>query len=425
MNFKHSPRENKYLQINFLFLFPLALIILYIMLGAFWQSLPDILNGLYRIFICPSQLNTDYIAIGGLGATLWNSALFIMFQLLIICLAKIDFTANILAATILTSAFAFQGTNLLNSLPLFIGAYLYIWTAKLSLAANLSTIFFSSVLAPLVSVTMFGLNLPLYISIPLAIIIGLVTGMIIPLLASKFITFHKGYNLFNIGFVAGIIGLTFVSFFRLFGYKINTVNILSSLNLTSFIIILILFFLFMMIIGFFLNDKSLKNYPELLTEKGNRSTDFNALYGSGLTLFNMGLMGLVCFIYLLLIGAPFNGIVLCSVLSIVGFAAIGIHPWNAIPLMLGVYLATSLNPGLFSPTTAATTAIFATGISAVTGIFGVLAGLFAGFLHASIVPSLSVLHGGLNQYNNGFSLGFVAAILVPILTFLQAKRKNN
>ncbi|MCU7699305.1 DUF1576 domain-containing protein [Enterococcus gallinarum] len=40
-----------------------------------------------------------------------------------------------------------------------------------------------------------------------------------------------------------------------------------------------------------------------------------------------------------------------------------------------------------------------------------------GFIHTSMVLNIDVLHGGLNLYNNGFSGGLVAMMIIPLLDF--------
>ena len=39
--------------------------------------------------------------------------------------------------------------------------------------------------------------------------------------------------------------------------------------------------------------------------------------------------------------------------------------------------------------------------------------MIAGFLHSAIVMCTSSMYGGLNLYNNGFSAGWVAIIMIP------------
>ncbi|HNZ54374.1 MAG TPA: DUF1576 domain-containing protein, partial [bacterium] len=53
--------------------------------------------------------------------------------------------------------------------------------------------------------------------------------------------------------------------------------------------------------------------------------------------------------------------------------------------------------------------------------YGPLAGIAAGFFHLSIVMNVIALHGGINLYNNGFSGGFVAAFLVPLIDALRKR----
>ncbi|MFN3329246.1 MAG: DUF1576 domain-containing protein, partial [Fervidobacterium pennivorans] len=48
----------------------------------------------------------------------------------------------------------------------------------------------------------------------------------------------------------------------------------------------------------------------------------------------------------------------------------------------------------------------------------------AGYLHSALVISVGSLHFGMNLYNNGFSGGFVAMFLLPIIeAFRNIKNK--
>ena len=60
-------------------------------------------------------------------------------------------------------------------------------------------------------------------------------------------------------------------------------------------------------------------------------------------------------------------------------------------------------------------AVSAVGLAPVAGQFGIRAGIIAGMLHAAVTVCSSSLYGGLNLYNNGFSTGLVAIVLVPAL----------
>ncbi|MGI6510156.1 MAG: DUF1576 domain-containing protein [Erysipelotrichaceae bacterium] len=67
-------------------------------------------------------------------------------------------------------------------------------------------------------------------------------------------------------------------------------------------------------------------------------------------------------------------------------------------------------------------ALFSTTLSPIAGYYGVPAGIIAGVLHASLVGNLAYLHGWMNLYNNGFSGGTVAALLLPLLETFKKKK---
>ena len=69
---------------------------------------------------------------------------------------------------------------------------------------------------------------------------------------------------------------------------------------------------------------------------------------------------------------------------------------------------------------------FASGLAPVSGKFGFPAGAAAGFLHATLVMSVPLLHGGFCLYNGGFTCGIVAFVLIPVIEcFAKAKAEKN
>ena len=66
-------------------------------------------------------------------------------------------------------------------------------------------------------------------------------------------------------------------------------------------------------------------------------------------------------------------------------------------------------------------ALFAVGLSPIAGQFGSMAGIVAGVFHAAVVMCTSSMYGGLNLYNNGFSAGWVAIILVPLIESVMSR----
>jgi hypothetical protein len=73
-------------------------------------------------------------------------------------------------------------------------------------------------------------------------------------------------------------------------------------------------------------------------------------------------------------------------------------------------------------------ALFGTTLAPISGHYGPLVGILAGMLHTAMVMNIGDLHAGMNLYNNGFSGGFIAAAMVPILDALKeiiAQRKKG
>ena len=115
-----------------------------------------------------------------------------------------------------------------------------------------------------------------------------------------------------------------------------------------------------------------------------------------------------------------------AILSAFGFAAFGAHVRNYVPVLAGVFLSTLLTR--FEPTTPGMqlAGIFAVGLSPLAGQFGPIPGMLAGMLHAAIVMCTAQMYGGLNLYNNGFSAGWVAIIMVPALeSFMRDARSRK
>ena len=124
-------------------------------------------------------------------------------------------------------------------------------------------------------------------------------------------------------------------------------------------------------------------------------------------------MGITCCAYICRIGGAVSGPVVGAILAAFGFAAFGAHVKNYLPVLLGVYLSTLVNQ--YQPTTPSMqlAAIFVVGLAPIAGKFGVIPGMIAGLLHSAIVTCTTEMYGGLNLYNNGFSAGWVAIVMVP------------
>ena len=407
--------------------FLLLISITFILTGLFFNSPLEILQGFLRINTHPSLLLSDYLVIGGIGATLLNSALIILIELAIIHYTQTRITGALLAAVLTTAGFAFFGTNVFNSLPIIAGALLTAKLEKLPINSYFLPAFFGTSLGPLVSYIAFGLSLPFGFSVPAGLLAGLAAGMIVPPLSSAFLRFHQGYNLYNVGFTAGIIGMVAVAVLRMLNVQVLPLSILDTEHEFILTLLTALMFLALLGLGLVLNGWKLSGLTEIWKDSGRLISDFVIQVGSGPALINMGLVGLISLGYVKLMRGPINGPVIGALLTLCGFAAFGKHPRNCIPILMGTYLASLFHLEQTNSTGAMLTALFGTTLAPIAGRFGVLAGVLAGYLHTALVANVLPLHGGVNLYNNGFSGGFVAGFLVPLLEAAQRffEREKN
>ncbi|MCL2549238.1 MAG: DUF1576 domain-containing protein, partial [Symbiobacteriaceae bacterium] len=137
----------------------------------------------------------------------------------------------------------------------------------------------------------------------------------------------------------------------------------------------------------------------------------------------MGIMGLACLALMFLVDGEYSGPVLGSILSVVGFGAYGKALPSAAPVVSGALLAAVIsmfstgvpyNQGSFL-----TAAFFSTCLSPLAKHFGPGWGILAGFLHLSLAVNVTVFHGGMNLYNNGFAGGLAAMLLLPIIRLFR------
>ena len=130
---------------------------------------------------------------------------------------------------------------------------------------------------------------------------------------------------------------------------------------------------------------------------------------------NMALAGTLSTTYICAVGGDLSGPVVGAILTAFGFSAFGAHVRNYAPVLGGVFLSTFLTR--FTPTTPGMqlASAFAVGLAPIAGRFGIVPGIIAGMLHAAIVMCTSEMYGGLNLYNNGFSAGWVAVVMVPAI----------
>jgi len=399
-----------------------VVIVLYIGTSIFLQPFPEFVDGYTKILLSDSLLLTDYIYLGGLGPTLFNAGTLMLFTYLIVRKLKLRITGAIFAGILTIGGFAFFGKNIINVSIIYTGVILYAKYKKIKIKSVIVVFLFSTGLSPISSLVMFGVGLPLLYSIPLGIFIGVLSGFLLVEISSHVITFHRGYDLYNVGFASGILALGFFSVFKLSGLEYNTHLEYSNENNIILLIMYIGICIMYLGVGLYLNDGPLSKYKNILKQSGRAITDFTRKGNQAMTMINIGLTGLVSLLLFLLLGVHMNGPVIGGLLTIVGFSAFGKHLRNIVPPMIGVLLVTKLF-GLDFTITVVLAVVFASGLAPIAGEYGIVIGVLAGMLHLPIAISISQLHGGVLLYSNGFAAAFTAVIITTIVnTFRRSDR---
>ncbi|MCD5084507.1 DUF1576 domain-containing protein [Enterococcus faecium] len=383
-------------------------------------------SGLLTILTSPSNLLTDYFALGGFGSAFINVGILTLLSVLLAYRHKVILNGPLFASILTVTGFSFFGKNLYNSISIILGVYLYAVFVNKPFSQYIMIGLFGSALSPVVSYITFGMRFPLLIGILLGNLAGIAIGLLLPPLAAQTLVFHRGFTLYNIGFTSGLIAMTFTAVLRLFSYLIVENTLVFNEYHFPLIWIIFGFFSLTVGIGFYYNSFRLSGIREIFDSSGKLTTDFIANSGIGATLINMGLVGLMLSSYVLLVGGQLNGPVIGAILSAVGFSAFGCHLKNSFPILVGIFIASLF--GTFHEITSTgmlVAAVFGTGLAPISGFYGSFYGVIAGVLHIALVHNVSTLHGGLNLYNSGFSTGFVAGILVPILDNFTAVRKEK
>ncbi|MDF2905505.1 MAG: hypothetical protein K0R34_826 [Herbinix sp.] len=399
--------------------------LLFVVFGLAFDSPREIIQGLYRIVIEPDCLITDYIKIGGIGAAFINAGIIMLFTIAILYLLKIEISGNSIAAIYLMGGFALFGKNIFNIWLIILGVVIYAAIKKEKLAQHIHTAFFGTSLAPIISEIFFGLDISVPFKIIFGIIVGLSIGLLLPPLSAYLFNIHKGFNLYNVGFTAGLLGTIYVSIFRSYGFVSYSQLIWSEGNNTLFGIFLTTIMVSMMLMGFMLNGRAFRPILKIFSYSGVAKSDFVLMEDFGTALFNMGLNGLVAMVYVLIVGGALNGPTMGGILTVMCFGAYGKHVKNILPIFLGVFIGSLTKVWNINDPHILLAALFGTGLAPIGGHYGWIYGVIAGFINSSVVLNSGILHGGMNLYNTGFSAGIVAAVMLPVIEAFRRKKDKS
>ena len=392
-----------------------ALYVFMIIFAFIVDSPIEIFYGLKEIILSPDILITDYMAVGGIGAALVNAALTSLLSMFLLISSGIKPNGSTLVSLWLMTGFSFLGKNIFNIWPIVLGVYLFSRVQKQAFLNYTLVALLGTSLAPIVSQLSFGGKLPTILGICLGLGIGVLVGFILPPIAANSLKAHNGYNLYNIGFASGLVATLLMSIFRSLGIDFNSRLIWhTGSNLILFIFLTIIC-VTLIVVGIISSSDVKNKFIKLSNQSGRLVSDYYFLFGQ-VSYINMGLLGLLSTIFVVAIGADLNGATICGIFTIMGFGCFGKNIRNVTPVIIGASIAGILNIDPINSPSLVLSILFSTTLAPISGKFGWPYGVIAGILHVNIVSNIGYLHGGLNLYNNGLAGGFVAMILIPLIT---------
>lgn len=390
-----------------------------ILFGVISSPISQLLPGVWQILTARAVLITDSIMIGGLGAAFLNAGLVSLISLFYLWLCKAPLSGITIAAIFLMAGFALFGKDIWNIQPILLGGWLYSRYIGEPFSRFIYISMFATGLAPVVTelAVIGGDVLLLRFLIPVGT--GILVGFVLPAIAVFTVRVHQGYNIFNVGFAAGMVGMVLASLFKSAGYDFGSRLEWSTGNNLHLSVFLFILFGGMFLFGFFYNGKSLNGLTRITRHSGRSVADFIYHDGFPVVLMNMGLLGAMATAYVLLAGGELNGPTIGGIFAVSGFGGFGMHLRNVIPPMFGLVVSSFWMVWQLNDPAVLLAALFAAGLAPIAGQFGWKWGMLAGAIHGSVVLNLNFLHGGLNLYNNGFSAGLVCIVLVPLIEALQ------
>ena len=198
-----------------------ALSVLMIVFAFICDSPWEIGAGVVRIIMTQAGLITDSIVVGGLGGAFMNAGLVTLLSIFLLRLTHVNFTGMTIACLFLMAGFSLFGKDIFNILPIILGGYLYAKYKGEPYSKYIYISMYGTALAPVVTeVTSIGSNgnpNPV-----LGFLVGVFIGFILPPISAYTLRVHQGYNLYNVGFTAGLIGMVLASLLKSFGLNFET-----------------------------------------------------------------------------------------------------------------------------------------------------------------------------------------------------------
>lgn len=407
---------------DILFRYSASVASLLLLTGLVMTPFQQIIPQLTVLLTHSATLIFDTIALSP-GASFLNAGLLMVIAIGVINQKHERYSGRDLAAIMLMGSFAFIGKNILNIWPILLGSYLSAHLAKTSFRQLAPSALFATSLCPIVTDMVFFQGLAFPLNIGAALIIGVLLGFITIPLSKATASMHKGLNLYNVGLATGLVATAYVAVLRSFGRNIATQLLWGTDHQRLVLIFLGLLLVVTLVFALGCRNTTWADYKKLHGLPNQGGVDAVSFVSEGTVFVNIFGLGLIGLIFILLAKGPFNGATLCGIMTVMAFGGNGKNTLNVLPILLGIYLGSLIKTWNISDPSILLVALFGTSMAPLAQKYGPLAGVAAGFFLSSISISLTLLHGGANLYNTGFSSGVTAMIMAPICEYIQMVRE--
>ncbi len=409
-----------------LYILVAALLVAFAVAGALADGVGPTVRGLWEIQIHPARLVNDFTAVAGTGAALVNASLVALIGLVLVRINGVRLSGPTVAAVFTMFGFGLFGKTPLNVIPIILGVAASARIARRTFREYILIALFGTAVAPLVSTVAVEVALPLAVRVPAAVCAGVAVGVVLPAVAMSMLRLHQGYNLYNVGLTSGFLALFAAAVIVGSGGPADTAmvwngepSLLLELLVPATGVVLVL-------AGVPAGGlEALRSFRRILKLPGRLPSDFMDMESIAGALINMGVMAILLWLYVVVVGGDLNGPVLGGIFTVVGFAGFGKHPRNVWPVIAGIVLAALVFGRDLSAPGVILAALFGTTLAPLAGDFGIGIGVIAGFLHLAVVLRSGEWHAGIALYNNGFAGGLTATLLVSIIEWYRANTSSE
>jgi len=427
---------------NFLKLFFAFVSLCFLIAAVCMPDRGNMFAGLWEILKNPAKVSTNYFSVGGFAGTFLNMGLVAAVMTVLFCVTGATVNNVSTLAFLLTLGFCSWGINVLNMWPTMIGTAVVALLKKQKLGANLNAALFTTGVAPFISdllvrypgVETIGFN---WLGLGLALIAGLIVGVVVPAGLPHSPNVHKGMNLYSAALPVGMAAfLLNAIFYKVPGVTLpGTIGELALANAPIVNIFCGVLFGLCVIFALLLGCAP-KDYWNLL-KNPDQVNNVSGTCGNATFLMNVGVFGLFILAYYNAIGANFNGVQFGLIFCMLCTCNSGSRPSNVWPIMAGYvvasfaakYVSAFMGGSFTLPVNAAAICVglcYANGLSPLTDKYGWAYSFVAAMIHYALVTIVPQLHGSFCLYNGGFTAIFVCIILVPVLEkFCKTKAERR